>query len=154
CDARDRTGRLIQEAAMVRVHPRWLAVREMIRHGKIGDLRAFEGRFNYDMRWRDNVRYRPEMGGGTLLDVGFYPITMSRFCFDAEPARVIGALELDPDSGVDRLVSAILEFPSGRATFTCGMQLPPSQHAALIGTRGRIELEIPWTPSPEQPSRL
>jgi predicted dehydrogenase len=152
--ARDRTGRLIQEAAMVRVHPRWLAARELVRHGKIGELRAMQGRFDYDMRWRDNVRYRPEMGGGTLLDVGFYPITMARFCFDAEPTRVVATLERDPESGVDRLVSAILQFPGGQATFTCGMQLPASQYAALLGTKGRIEMEIPWTPPPDQPSHL
>src|SRR5439155_17735809 len=93
-------------------------------------------------------------GGGTLLDVGFYPITMSRFCFDAEPTRVVAALERDPESGVDRLVSAILQFPGGQATFTCGMQLPASQYAALLGTKGRIEMNIPWTPPPDQPSRL
>jgi len=152
--ARDRTGVLIQEAAMVRVHPRWLAAREMIRHGKIGDLRSILGRFGYDMRRRDDVRYRPEMGGGTLLDVGFYPITISRFCFDAEPTRVVATLERDPDAGVDRLVSGILEFPGGQSVFTCGMQLVPTQYASITGTRGRIEIETPWNPPPDRPSRL
>src|SRR4051794_18381067 len=87
--ARDRHKVLIAEAAMVRVHPRWLAARELIRKGKIGLLGAFVGSFGYDLSARrDNVRFAPDMGGGVLLDVGFYPVTMSRFCFDDEPTAV------------------------------------------------------------------
>jgi predicted dehydrogenase len=152
--ARERTRVLIQEAAMVRVHPRWLAARELVRHGKIGDLRSMVSSFGYDLRRRDDVRYRPEMGGGTLLDVGFYPVTISRFCFDDEPARVIATLEPDPESGVDRLISAILEFPRGQSVFTCGMQLAPSQHASILGTKGRLEVETPWNAPSDRPSRL
>jgi predicted dehydrogenase len=152
--ARARTGRLILEAAMVRVHPRWHAVRAALRDGRVGELRVMTSRFGYDLRWRDNVRYRPEMGGGALLDIGFYPVTMSRFCFEAEPVRVIATIERDPDSGVDRLSSAILEFPRGQSIFSCGMQLSPTQHASLLGTEGKIELPIPWTPPPDQPTRI
>ena len=100
-EARDRTGVLIQEAAMIRVHPRWLATRAELAKGsagKIGELRSIVSSFGYDLRQRDNVRYRREMGGGTLLDVGFYPVSISRFCFGAEPdarARVADARPRD-----------------------------------------------------------
>src|SRR5438874_2613339 len=90
--ARDAHGVVICEAAMVRVHPRWLAVRELIRKGKIGDVSAFVGTFGYDIPGHapgDNVRFDPDMGGGVLLDTGFYPVTVSRFCFDDEPTTVI-----------------------------------------------------------------
>jgi len=153
-EARDRHGVLVQEAAMVRLHPRWLALRELLRKGKIGELKAFVGTFGYDMRSRSDVRYDPAMGGGTLLDVGFYPVTMARFCFEEEPTAVAATLERDPQAGVDRLVSGVLRFPRGVATFACGMQLAPAQRADLLGTGGHIQIETAWNPPAQAPSRL
>jgi predicted dehydrogenase len=152
--ARDRTGVLIQEAVMVRVHPRWLAVREMIRQGRIGELKAVHGFFSYDIDDPSNVRNQADIGGGGLLDIGFYPITIARFCFDQEPLRVIGAIERDPRLGIDRLTSAILEFPSGRAVFTCATQLVPYQEINIFGTRGRLFLEWPFNVPMDRPTRL
>jgi predicted dehydrogenase len=152
--ARDRTGRLVQEAAMVRTHPRWLGAREIVRNGRIGELRSVVGFFSYFNDSPANVRHQPGMGGGGLLDIGFYPITMSRFIFEAEPARVMGLLEIDPRFGVDRLASAILEFPRGHAIFTCSTQLAPHQNLDILGTRGRIGIEIPWSMPHDRPSRL
>ena len=152
--ARERSGRLICEASMVRVHPRWIAAREAIRQGKIGALRVFSGTFAYLLRSRDNVRYDASMGGGVLLDVGFYPVTLSRFCFEAEPVAAFARADRDPETGVDRLTSGILEFPGGHATFTCGMELAPAQHALLLGTRGHLDVPMAWTPSPDRPSEM
>jgi predicted dehydrogenase len=152
--ARDQNRVLICEAAMVRVHPRWLAVRALLRQKKIGELRAFVGTFGYRLGSRDNVRYDPAMGGGVLLDTGFYPVTMSRFCFDAEPIAVMARAERDPGRGVDRLTSAILEFPQGHAIFTVGMETFPVQRAQLIGTGGHMELANPWNPPGNSPSEI
>ena len=152
--ARERTGRLVQEAAMVRTHPRWQGARELVRDGRIGDLRSMVGYFSYFNESPANVRHQPGMGGGGLLDIGFYPITMSRFIFEAEPVRVMGLLEVDPRFGVDRLASAILEFPRGHAIFTCSTQLAPYQTVDILGTRGRIGIEIPWSMPHDRPSRL
>ena len=152
--ARERTGRLVQEAAMVRTHPRWLGAREIVRSGRIGELRAMTGFFSYFNDSPENVRHQPEMGGGGLLDIGFYPVTMSRFIFEAEPVRVMGLLEIDPRFGVDRLASAILEFPRGHAIFTCSTQLVTHQAFDILGTRGRIGIEIPWSMPSDRPSRL
>jgi predicted dehydrogenase len=107
-EARERSGRLVMEAVMVRTHPRWLGAREMVRGGRIGELRSIAGFFSYFNDSPDNVRHQSGMGGGGLLDIGFYPITMSRFIFEAEPLRVMGLLEIDARFGVDRLASAIL----------------------------------------------
>lgn len=153
-EARARTGRLVQEAAMVRTHPRWLGARDLVRGGRIGDLRAITGFFSYYNDSPDNVRNQPGIGGGGLLDIGFYPITMSRFIFEAEPVRVMGLLEVDRRFGVDRLASAILEFPRGHATFTCATQLVSHQALDIFGTRGRIAIEIPWSMPADRPSRL
>ncbi|HET6147804.1 MAG TPA: Gfo/Idh/MocA family oxidoreductase [Polyangia bacterium] len=154
---RDRCGVLIQEAAMVRVHPRWLATRAELAKGaagKIGELRSIVSSFGYNLRQRENVRYRADMGGGTLLDVGFYPVTVSRLCYGAEPTRVIAALSREAESGVDVLASAILEFPGGMSVFSCGMQLSPSQHVALMGSKGRISFDVPWSPYTDRATRL
>jgi predicted dehydrogenase len=153
-EARERSGRLVMEAVMVRTHPRWLGARELVRGGRIGELRSMVGFFSYFNDSPDNVRHQPGMGGGGLLDIGFYPVTMSRFIFEAEPRRVMGLLEIDPRFGVDRLASAILEFPRGHAIFTCSTQLSPYQSLDILGTGGRIGIEIPWSMPDDRPSRL
>ena len=149
-----RTGRLVQEAAMVRTHPRWLGAREIVRSGRIGELRSITAFFSYFNESPTNVRHDPAMGGGGLLDIGFYPITLARFMFEAEPVRVVGMLAIDPRFGVDRLASAILEFEHGHAIFTCSMQLAPYQNVDILGTRGRIAMDIPWSMPHERASRL
>ena len=151
---RDRTGVKIEEAFMVRTHPRWLRIRELIRGGRIGTLRAVSGSFTYFNREPKNIRNSVEFGGGALLDIGCYPVTLSRFVFGEEPTRVLGCIERDPEMKTDRLTSAILEFPSGQATFTCSTQLAYHQRMALLGTTGRIDVERPINPPNDQPSRI
>jgi predicted dehydrogenase len=152
--ARDRAGVRIQEAFMVRTHPQWAATRELIRAGRVGELRAAAGFFSYFNRDPANIRNRREAGGGALMDIGCYPITVSRFAFNDEPRRCLGLVERDPEMGTDRLTSAVLDFPSGRATFTCGTQLVPYQRMQFFGTRGRIEVEVPFNAPPDRPTRI
>ncbi|MGC2331141.1 MAG: Gfo/Idh/MocA family oxidoreductase [Candidatus Acidiferrales bacterium] len=151
---RGRTGVKIEEAFMVRTHPRWLRTRELIRGGRIGPLRAVSGSFTYFNRDPKNIRNSAADGGGALLDIGCYPVTLSRFVFGEEPARVLGLIERDPEMRTDRLTSAIVEFPSGQATFTCSTQLAYHQGMALLGTTGRIDIERPINPPNDQPSRI
>lgn len=150
----ERTRVKIQEAFMVRTHPQWLGVRDVIKSGRIGDLRLITGFFSYFNRDPNNVRNKTDMGGGALLDIGCYPITMSRFIFDFEPWRVLALIEHDPELGIDRLTSAMLDFKSGQSTFTCSTQLTPCQSIQMFGTRGRIEVEIPFTPPPTRRARI
>jgi predicted dehydrogenase len=151
---RERCGVKIGEAFMVKTHPQWLRTRELIRKGVIGELRAIVGEFSYFNRDPQNVRNNPEWGGGGMLDIGCYPITTSRFIFGEEPVRVAALIELDPDFKTDRLASAILEFPSGQAVFTCSTQLVPYQRMQFLGTTGRIEMEIPFNAPPDRPCRI
>jgi predicted dehydrogenase len=151
---RDRTGVKIGEAFMVRTHPEWLRVREIVRSGEIGELRAIMSTFSYFNRDPKNVRNVLEFGGGGLMDIGCYPITMSRFLFEREPARVASVIDRDPEMKVDRLTSAILDFAPGQAVFTCGTQLVPFQRMQIMGTRGRVEIEIPYNIPPDRPSRI
>jgi predicted dehydrogenase len=152
--ARNRTGKLITEAFMVRSHPQWLRARELVRQGKIGDLRAVQGLFTYFLTDPENVRNKADIGGGGLYDIGCYPIVTSRFVFGAEPTRVVGLIERDPVLKIDRLASAILDFPSGQASFMCSTQLVPYQRMQILGTKGRIEVEIPFNAPPDKPCRI
>jgi predicted dehydrogenase len=152
--ARDRTGVKIGEAFMVRTHPQWLRTREIIASGRIGTLRSALGVFSYFNRDPKNIRNIPEDGGGGLMDIGCYPITTSRFIFGEEPSRVLGLIERDPEMKIDRLTSAILDFPSGQAVFTCGTQIVPYQRMHFLGTKGRIELEIPFNAPNDRPCRI
>jgi predicted dehydrogenase len=152
--ARDRMGVKIGEAFMVRTHPQWLRARELIVSGRIGKLRSILGFFSYFNRDASNIRNVAEYGGGGLMDIGCYPITTSRFAFGEEPRRVLGLMENDPEMRIDRLTSAILEFPSGQSIFTCSTQLVPYQRMHLLGTQGRIELEIPFNAPNDRPCRI
>ena len=152
--ARDRAGVLVGEAFMVRTHPQWLRVREVVAAGRIGDLRLVHGHFSYYRRDPNDVRSKVEYGGGVLLDIGGYPVTLSRWLFGAEPLEVSAVLERDPEFRVDRLVSGLLRFPSGQASFTVAGQAAGHQRMHLLGTRGRIEVEIPFNPPPDYRARI
>jgi predicted dehydrogenase len=150
----ERTGVIIGEAFMVRTHPQWLRTRELIASGRIGSLRAIQGFFSYFNTDPKNIRNIAECGGGGLMDIGCYPINTSRFLFGEEPLRVSATLENDPTFRVDCLTSAILKFPSGQATFTCSTQLVPYQRMQVLGTKGRIEIEVPFNAPNDRPCRI
>lgn len=152
--ARDRTGVQIGEAFMVRTHPQWIKVRELIDAGRIGELRLIVGHFSYYRRDFDDIRSRLEFGGGALMDIGCYPITLARWLFNAEPIEVVAQIEPDPDMHVDRLASGLLRFAAGQASFTCSGQLVPYQRMQIFGTRARIEVEIPFNAPPDAACRI
>src|SRR6266513_1198383 len=122
---RERCGVKIGEAFMVKTHQQWLRTCELIHKGVIGELRAIVGAVRYLSRDPENVRNKVDWGGSSMVDIGCYPITKTRFIFGEEPARVAGLIERDPDFKTDRLASVILEFPSGQTVFTCSMQMVP-----------------------------
>jgi predicted dehydrogenase len=147
-------GVQIGEAFMVATHPQWLQVREWVREGKIGQLRAIQGFFSYTNLDPRNIRNQVETGGGALMDIGCYPIFTSRFVSEREPERVLGLVERDPVFGTDRLTSALLDFGGLQASFTCSTQLFPYQKMHFYGTEGHIEVEIPFNAPPDRPSRI
>ena len=153
-EARDHAGVLIQEAFMVRCHPQWLRARALVREGRIGQLRMVQGSFSYMNTDPANVRNQAGIGGGGLHDIGCYPIVTARFLFGAEPVRVASQIEYDPNFGTDRLASVLLQFPTGQALFYCSTQLVPYQRMQILGTGGRIEIEIPFNAPPDRPCRI
>ena len=151
---RARTGVKIGEAFMVDCHPQWIRLRQLLGEGRIGELRSIVGYFSYFNINPANIRNRMETGGGALMDIGCYLIHASRYAFAEEPTRVVACIDRDPAMRTDRLTSAILDFPGGQAIFTCSTQLVPYQRIQFLGTRGRIEIEIPVNAPPDRPTRI
>ncbi|MEP6916347.1 MAG: Gfo/Idh/MocA family oxidoreductase [Acidobacteriota bacterium] len=151
---RDRTGVQIQEAFMVRTHPQWLRALEMVRSGRIGSVRSIVGFFSFFNDDPSNVRNVPDYGGGAIFDIGCYLVNTSRMIFETEPRRVCALIDRDPKLGIDRLSSMLLDFPGGQAIGTCSMQLAPGQGVMIAGTRGRVEIEIPFNAPPDRPCRI
>jgi len=151
---RNKTGVKIGEAFMVRTHPQWLRARELVRSGAIGELRSIVSIFSYFNRDPKNIRNIPEIGGGAVMDIGCYPITMSRFLFEREPTRVAALIDRDPEMNTDRLSSVMLDFSPGHAIFTCSTQLVPFQRMQILGAKARLDMEIPYNIPPDMPSRI
>jgi predicted dehydrogenase len=151
---RARTGVKIGEAFMIRSYPQWLRLRTLLDERRIGELRSIAGFFSYFNNDPANIRNQAEAGGGALMDIGCYLIHASRYAFAQQPTRVVGIIDRDPAMHIDRLTSAILDFPGGQSIFTCSTQMVPYQRIHLFGTRGRIEIEIPFNAPPDRPTRL
>jgi predicted dehydrogenase len=152
--ARDRTGVVIGEAFMVQTHPQWVRATQVVREGRIGTARFAMGSFGYYNADPQNVRNIAAYGGGALMDIGCYPIKVSRMVFGEEPRRVSATMVRDSRFGTDILTSAILEFPSAQCIFTCGTQVVPNQNMQFFGDKGRIEMEIPYNAIPNEVSRI
>ena len=143
----------VMEAFMYRFHPQWQAALRYVQEGRLGELRTIDTLFSYYLVDPANVRNQADIGGGGLLDIGCYPISLSRWIFGREPLRVAGRLVLDPVMKVDRLASALLDFGGGTATFTVGTQLDPFQRVNIVGDQGRFEIEIPFNAPSDRPCR-
>lgn len=143
----------VMEAFMYRLHPQWQWAKQTVKEGKIGKLLTIQSFFSYYNTDPENIRNKADTGGGGLMDIGCYCISLSRFIFGAEPRRVCSMMEEDPNMKIDRLSSAILEFRGGSSTFTCATQLVPYQRVNIFGNKGRIEIEIPFNAPSNQPCK-
>lgn len=145
----------VMEAFMVRFHPQWLRARQLVQAGELGELCSIQTFFSYFNRDPGNVRNQAGIGGGALYDIGCYPVATARFLFDAEPQRAIAAFDRDPDFGTDRHVSGLLDFGGGRRLdFTVSTQSAPYQRVQVVGTKKRLEIEIPFNAPPMTSTRI
>ncbi len=144
----------VMEAFMYRFHPQWILAKEWADSGRIGQLRTIQSFFSYYNDDPKNIRNRVDIGGGGLMDIGCYCISLSRFLFGKRPDRVMGIVERDTDLKTDILTSGMMDFKEGTSTFTCSTQLHSYQRVQIIGTEGRIEIEIPFNAPPKKKSQI
>ncbi|WP_103665728.1 Gfo/Idh/MocA family protein [Gracilimonas amylolytica] len=136
----------VMEAFMYRFHPQWDIVKSWLSVGMIGTINSIQSAFCYFNKNEEDYRNHPEMGGGGLLDVGSYCISSARYIFESEPESILSSVDIDPEFGVDRHVSAVLNFPNGTATLYCSTQSDRYQNMTIYGSEGIIEFEIPFNP--------
>ncbi|MBL4631089.1 MAG: Gfo/Idh/MocA family oxidoreductase [Paraglaciecola sp.] len=144
----------VMEAFMYRHHPQWLRAKQLVNTGAIGQLQTIESFFSYHNNDANNIRNIAELGGGGLMDIGCYCISLSRFIYNAEPIRVSAEMKFDKKFNTDYLTNAMLDFGYGTASFTCSTQLSPYQRVNILGTLGRIEIEIPFNAPNDMPCKI
>lgn len=144
----------IMEAFMYKHHPRWRKALEVVQEGRIGSLKTVHTHFSYFNNNPGNIRNKPGMGGGSLMDIGCYGISGARFLFEKEPDRVFGTMEMDPELKVDRLTSGILHFENGQGIFSCATQMMRHQSVEIFGTEGRMDIPMPFNPSSDKPTHI
>ncbi|HEX5722331.1 MAG TPA: Gfo/Idh/MocA family oxidoreductase [Acidimicrobiia bacterium] len=153
-DASNQAGVILMEAFMYRLHPLWQEVRRLIGAGTIGELVAFQSFFSYRNLDPTDIRNQVTTGGGALLDIGCYPVNAARMLFGSEPGEVKALIRRHPDFGTDVITSALLDFGSRHATFTVSTMLEPHQRVDLVGSEGRLRIEIPFNIPPDRPNRI
>jgi predicted dehydrogenase len=144
----------IMEAFMYRHHPQWQKTMQVVREGGLGDIKTVHSIFTYRNVDPNNVRNQKDIGGGGLMDIGCYNVSLSRLVYGAEPTKILGVSQIDPAFGTDVVTSGILQFEKGTATFTCSTQVAGYQRVHILGTEGRIELEIPFNAPPDGAHRM
>lgn len=145
----------VMEAFMYRFHPQWVKVKQLVDEGVIGELKAVQSFFSYFNADPENIRNQADIGGGALMDIGCYCIQFPRFLFATEPERAVGLIDRDPAMKTDRITSAMLDFGGGlSSSFTCSTQMQPFQRAQVVGTKGRIEIEIPVNAPPKEATKV
>ncbi|MCY4170114.1 MAG: Gfo/Idh/MocA family oxidoreductase [Bacteroidetes bacterium] len=145
---------MIAEAFMYRYHPQWRYTFEAVKSKQIGELQSAHIHFSYDNKDPDNIRNKLDFGGGGLMDIGCYGISVARWLFDAEPMRVCALMERHSEFKTDILSSIILDFPTGSATVVCATQMQRFQHVSLVGTKGRMILGAPFNISPDTEAHI
>ncbi len=153
-EAARRSGKVLMEAFMYRLHPVWVTVRHLVEAGRIGELRAVQEWFSFYTDDPQNIRNRAESGGGAMYDIGCYCVNSCRMLMGGEPTGTSAAVRRDPGSGVDVTVAAVLEFGERLASFGVSIRAEADQKVAVYGTEGRIVIEIPFNIPGDQPTRV
>ena len=152
-EARDRAGRLVQEAFMIRSHPQWHAAIAAVRNGRLGDIVRIDGRFSYRNLDPANIRNQASLGGGGLLDIGCYLVHTARWILDREPLGLTASISKDPVLGIDCAGDFVLRFAGAVAMGTYGTQRDPDQRVEIHGSRATFAIDIPFNAPPDRPCR-
>lgn len=152
--SRQYPKQLISEAFMYRYHPQWRRTHQLIRSKSIGELQSIHVHFSYDNKDPDNIRNKLAFGGGALMDIGCYGISVARWLFEGEPRRVCAHIVRHPKFGTDTFTTILLEFAQGSATVVCATQMQRYQRVILVGSNGQITLHTPFNAPPDETVRI
>ncbi|MDC7124282.1 MAG: Gfo/Idh/MocA family oxidoreductase [Spirochaetales bacterium] len=144
----------VMEAFMYKFHPQWIRAKDIVKSGEIGKIKKIDIFFSYNNNDASNIRNKPETGGGALMDIGCYAISVSRFLLDAEPEKVLMFSERDPDFKIDTFAIGTLDFGDTKSTFTIGTQMFPAQKVEVLGTKGRLVIPIPFNMYADVPAEI
>jgi predicted dehydrogenase len=150
CAVRDRTGRHIEEAFGFRNHPQWAEIAALLQAGTIGEVRSLQATLAKQFLDPADIRNDPARGGGALYDLGSYALSACNSVFGEAPRRVIAAIDRDPDFGIDRLTTALLDYGDRQASFTVATQSGPDawathQQLSVLGSAGWLRCDFPFT---------
>jgi len=152
--AAEENGVYLMEAFMFQFHPLWIRVKELISIGEIGDIRGIHTFFTYNNGNPENIRNKPELGGGAIRDIGCYGIASTNFITSGLPERIISSVNNDPDFGIDSLSSFTMDYGDFQSICTVATRAWPSQSVKILGTGGSIEIPIPFNIFPDVQSMI
>ena len=148
-EAAQRSGCYLTEAFMYRHHPQTLKVKEMVEQEAVGKVRLVKGEFTFNIDSERNVRLDPGLGGGSIWDVGTYPISYTRYILGTEPEEVFG-WQVTGSSGVDEVFSGQMRFAGGElAQFDSGFRSPYRSRIEIVGSEGALLVPHPFFPVPQ-----
>ena len=153
-EAKNHPDIKVMEAFMYKFHPQWKKTIELIDAGEIGTLKTINSSFTFFDDAKESITNSKEFGGGSLMDIGCYSISVSRLLFKSEPKSVLASIEYHPAYEIDILATGILEFENGSSSFFCATQLDNTQQAQIFGTKGSIRFELPFNPPNDRASKL
>jgi xylose dehydrogenase (NAD/NADP) len=144
------TGRVLAEAFMYRHHEQTLRVKEIVDSGRLGSIRSMRGAFTFNLRREVDVRLAKGLGGGSIWDVGCYPISYARMLMDAEPVEVFG-WQVTGESGVDVTFAGQMKFPNDvLAQFDSGFRSALRQHFEVVGSEAMLRIPMPFKPGTKE----
>jgi xylose dehydrogenase (NAD/NADP) len=145
-EAARATGRVVAEAFMYRHHPQTLRVTEIVQQGLLGTPRLVRGAFTFHFDREDDTRFEVAQGGGSLWDVGCYPVSYARTVLREEPLEAF-AWQLTGPTGVDLAFAGQLLFPSGAILqLDCGFRGPYRAQIEIVGTEASLAITHPFKP--------
>jgi predicted dehydrogenase len=149
-DAAQQTGRVVAEAFMYRHHPQTAQVRELVRSGALGTPHLVRGAFTFRLDRPSDIRLDPSLGGGSLWDVGCYPVSYARTILAEEPTQAFAWQELGA-TGIDLTLAGQLRFPPGALLqFDCGFDAPLRAEIEIVGSDGSLRVPRPFKPGPTE----
>ncbi len=144
--ASQETGKVLTEAFMYRHHPQTLKVKQILDSGALGKLQMIKGAFTFTLARSGDIRLKKEMGGGSLWDVGCYPVSYARMLVGKEPLEVFG-WQAKGAGGIDETFVGQMRFPDDvYAQFDCGFKSPPRAYMEIVGAEGVLQIPQPFKP--------